>query len=123
MTDKVSDPATVSERVICVVAKDILSLERRDLGLDDFLRPVWRGRRLLLTFIVIFGLAGIGYAFLAQKWYVAKTVLMPVSDTNMGGLTGQLGNLGVLTSLAGINLREGGSTDESLGVLGSRDFA
>lgn len=123
MSDQTTDQSAISERVICVVAKDILTLERRDLGLEDLLKPVWHGRRLILTFVVIFGLAGIAYAFLATEWYVAETVLIPVSSSNMGGLAGQLGNLSLLTSLAGINLKEGSEATESLGVLRSQAFA
>lgn len=123
MNDKSPDDAGLGERVICVVAKDILSLERRDLGLDDLLRPVWRERWLMLAFVLVFGLVGIAYSFIATEWYVAETVLIPVSTSSMGNLAGQLGNLSLLTSLAGINLKEGGDTAESLGVLRSQDFA
>lgn len=123
MNDENTDEVTRSQRIVYVVARDILSLERRDVGLEDFIKPVWRGRWLIITCILIFGLAGITYAFVARKWYVATTVLMPVSENNMHGLAGQLGNLGLLTSLAGINLNTGNSAAASLGVLRSRDFA
>lgn len=123
MNDKGPESVALNERVICVVAKDILSLERRDIGLDDLVAPVWRDRWLVLAFIVAFGLMGVLYSFLARKWYVAEIVVIPVSQSNMGNMAGQLGNLGLLTNLAGINLQEGSNTDEALGVLGSRDFA
>jgi len=114
---------TLGDRVICVVARDILSLERRDIGLDGLLTVVWRGRWLMLAFVLVFGLAALVYSYVATKWYVAQTVLIPVTRNDVGGLGSQLGNLAMLTSLAGINLQEGNNTDESLGVLHSHDFA
>lgn len=123
MNDRVPDPPALNERVICVVARDILSLERRDLGLAELVAPVWHRRWLVLAFVFAFGFVGVVYSFVARKWYVAETVLIPASQSNMGSMAGQLGNLGLLTSLAGINLKEEGNTAESLGVLKSNDFA
>lgn len=117
-----TDHAT-RDRVIYVVARDILSLERRDLGLDNFLVAVWGGRWLVLVCVVAFGLMGVIYSYLATPRYDAKTLLAPVTRNEMTGLEGQLGNLGLLTSLAGISLGGGGDTAASLGVLKSRDFA
>lgn len=130
MNNKISGDAasgmesnTLADRVICVVARDILSLERRDVGLDGLLTAVWRGRWLMLACVLAFGLAAIMYSYLVTPWYLAETVVIPVSQNNMGGLASQLGSLGMLTSLAGINLQEGDNTAESLGVLRSHDFA
>lgn len=130
MNDKTANDAvsrtagtTPDDRVIYVIARDVLSLERRDIGLDDFLTTIWCGRWLVLIFVFVFGLAAIAYSYLATKWYVADTVLAPVSRNNMGGMVSQLGNLGMLAGLAGVNLNDENNTDESLGVLKSRDFA
>lgn len=130
MNDKTSDEVssrtrgdTLGDRVICVVARDILSLERRDIGLDGLLTVIWGGRWLLLIFVLVFGSAAIAYSYVATKWYVAQTVLIPATQNNISGLESQLGNLAMLTSLAGVNLQEGNNTAESLGVLQSHDFA
>ncbi len=114
---------TLGERVICVVARDVLSVDRHDTGFGGLLLAAWRGRWLVLAFVLIFTLAAVAYSFAATDWYVADTVLTPVDQTNMNGLASQLGNLSMLTSLAGINLDKHDDTAESLGVLKSRDFA
>jgi uncharacterized protein involved in exopolysaccharide biosynthesis len=112
------------DRVICVVARDILALERHDPGLDNFVATVWRGRWLIIILSVAFACLAIAYSYIATPWYQAETILSPVARNDLGGLGTQLGNLGLLSSLAGINLASGGGdTTESIGVLKSRDFA
>jgi uncharacterized protein involved in exopolysaccharide biosynthesis len=121
-----SDTASsgAGDRVICVVARDVLALDRHDNGLDGLLTTVWGGRWLLLSIVFLFALAATTYAFLATKWYAAETVLTPTSHKNLGGLASQLGSLSSLGSLAGLNLGgDESSTVEALGVLQSRDFA
>lgn len=113
----------LGERVICVVTRDILSLDRRDVGLDRFLVTVWRGRLVMLLFVIVFGLLGVAYSYLATPWYQAETVLAPVSQNDVGGLASKLGDLGMLSGLAGIDLGQKDDTAESLGVLKSHDFA
>lgn len=130
MNDATSDnvspdvaPGSENERVVWVVARDVLTLDRRDSGLDEVLTTVWGGRWLILVMTLIFAVAAGTYAFLTTKWYVAETVLTPTARKSLGGL-GQLGGLSALSSLAGVNL--GGDepvTIEALGVLKSRDFA
>lgn len=73
---------------------------------------------------VLFGALFAAYAFLATPWYASATVLAPaVHERGLGGLSGALGQVGGLASLAGLSL--GGrdsTTEEALAVLRSRGF-
>ena len=112
------------DRVVLVLARDVLSLAHQQADSTAFIDSVWKGRWLVLGFVVGFALLATAYAFLATQWYTAEAVLMPAGtkSTQAGGLTGQLDNIGVLAGLAAGAL---GSprTAEPIGVLKSRDFA
>jgi uncharacterized protein involved in exopolysaccharide biosynthesis len=109
------------ERVICVVARDVLSLAHQDTDSAAFIDSVWKGRWLVLACVVVFALLATAYAFLATEWYTAEAVLLPAGSKNTQGLTGQLENIGLLAGLAGA--LGGARTAEPIGVLKSRDFA
>jgi len=112
------------DRVVLVLARDVLSLAHQQADSTAFIDSVWKGRWLVLGFVMGFALLATAYAFLATQWYTAEAVLMPAGtkSTQAGGLTGQLDNIGVLAGLAAGAL---GSprTAEPIGVLKSRDFA
>lgn len=111
------------DRIICVVARDVLSLEHREAEIDRFFLVAWRARWLILAMIVLFAFAATAYALVATEWYVAETVVTPVSNRSMNGLASRLGALGALTGLAGIDLNDEKDTAEAIGVLKSKDFA
>lgn len=113
----------VAERIICVVARDVLALERQPADSSPVLERAWRGRWLILTFVVAFALLATTYAFLATEWYTAEAVLTPAGSKNTQGLSGQLESLGLLAGLAGGALGGASRTAEPIGVLKSRDFA
>jgi uncharacterized protein involved in exopolysaccharide biosynthesis len=110
------------DRLICVVARDVLSLDRQEADSSAFMTNVWKERWLVLAFVFGFSILAAAYAFLATEWYTAEAVLTPAGSKNTQGLTGQLESIGLLAGLAGGvfgNVR----TAEPLGVLKSRDFA
>jgi uncharacterized protein involved in exopolysaccharide biosynthesis len=109
------------ERVICVVARDVLSLDHQQADSTAFIENVWKGRWLVLAFIAGFALLATAYAFLAQEWYTAEAVLMPAGSKNTQGLSAQLESIGLLAGLTGA--LGGTRTAEPIGVLKSRDFA
>jgi uncharacterized protein involved in exopolysaccharide biosynthesis len=119
------EPGTGSgERVTLVVARDVLSPDRRRSDRDEFLTTLWKGRWVILWFVLGFALFGLAYGFLATKWYRAEVVLTPAPQkTNqaLAGLAGS-GTGGLLAGLVGLNLGNA-NTDEAIGVLKSRDFA
>ena len=119
-----STDASAAERVICVVARDVLSLDRHEDDSGAFTALVWKGRWLMLAFVLGFALLAVAYGFLATEWYTAEVVLTPAgAKSTQQGLGSQLESLGLLTGLAA-GLGVGGTrTAEPIGVLKSRDFA
>src|SRR5579859_2390824 len=112
----------LAERVICVVARDVLALNRQEPGASELARSLWGGRWLILGCVLGFGLLATVYALLTTPWYTAQVVLTPQASKNTQGLSSQFEGLGVLAGLASLGL--GGSrTAEPIGVLESRDFA
>ncbi len=91
-----------------------------EIDLRALAATLWKGRWLI---IIITGLCAMGaaaYALLATEWYESTVVMVP-SDTK--SLSGGLGQLSGLASLAGVNLGAVGSSQTPIAVLKSRDFA
>jgi uncharacterized protein involved in exopolysaccharide biosynthesis len=113
------------ERIVCIIARDVLPLDRQDSDSSPRMTIMWRGRWLILAFIVGFGLLFAAYALLATEWYEAEVVLTPTGTKNTQGVANALGSLGGLIGalgLAGITLGSP-NTAEPIGVLKSREFA
>jgi uncharacterized protein involved in exopolysaccharide biosynthesis len=81
---------------------------------------IWSGRWLIIAITSLFAVGGVTYALIAQEWFRAEVVLAPADKK--GGMSGALSQLGGLASLAGVSVG-GGSTNEPLAVLKSKDFA
>lgn len=130
--DRVSSPPTAdaerndvsAERIVCVVARDVLSLDRREADSGTLTATAWRGRWLILAFVVGFAILATAYALLATEWYTAEVVLTPAGvKSTQTGLSSQLEGLGLLAGLAGSLGLSGQRIAEPIGVLKSRDFA
>jgi uncharacterized protein involved in exopolysaccharide biosynthesis len=96
----------------------------RSVPLDFFqiCAIVWNRRwTLVLITVIVLALSTV-YAFTARERFRAEVLLRP-ADTraNSGGLSSQLGGLGGLASIAGINLNTNNSA-EPVAVLTSREF-
>ena len=83
---------------------------------------IWRNKWVVIvTTALCVGLAVV-YVIKADPWYRAE-VLVKIAETKQGqGLFGQLGGVGGLASLAGIDVGSNKSA-ESIGVLKSRELA
>jgi uncharacterized protein involved in exopolysaccharide biosynthesis len=95
----------------------------RPVHLDFFqiCAVVWNRRwTLILSTVFVVGLATI-YAFTAQDQFRAEVLLKPADTKTNSGLSSQLGGLGGLASIAGINLGTNNSA-EPVAVLTSREF-
>ena len=95
----------------------------REIDLLEFWRTLFKHKLMILT--VAFGAAviAVGYSLQLPNIYRAEVLLAPVeSEGGKGGLSSALGGLGGLASMAGISVGGGGSTDENLAILKSRDF-
>lgn len=92
------------------------------------LREIWRVlvkyKRMIL--LVTFGtaLVAAGISLLLPNIYRAEVILAPTAagDQKGDGIGKALGSFGGLASLAGVSLGGGGSNEENLAVLKSRDF-
>lgn len=85
------------------------------------------GRRIwILVCIIVCALLFAAVAFLSAPRYRASTVIIAANTSRsvgLGSLTSNLGELGGLASLAGLNIgNENSETEEALGVLRSRAF-
>lgn len=95
-----------------------------EIDLLELWRTVYKNRVLILS--VSFGAAVLaaGISLMMPNIYRAEILLAPVKsdDGKGGGLASALGGLGGLASMAGITVGGGGSTEENLAVLQSREF-
>jgi uncharacterized protein involved in exopolysaccharide biosynthesis len=97
---------------------------KSDFGMRELVELLWRSKRTIALAGVLCGALAAVYALLATSWYRADVLLAPADQKSTQGLSAQLGSLGGIASLAGINL--GGvnlANNEALAVLQSRDFA
>lgn len=116
--------ASAAERVICVVARDVLSLDRHEDDSGAFTAIIWKGRWLILACVLGFALLALAYGLVATEWYTAEVVLTPAgAKGSQQALSSQLEGLGLLAGLAGGMGLGGARTAEPIGVLKSRDFA
>ena len=92
------------------------------------LREIWQVlvnyKRMILLSMFVAALIAAGVSLLMPNIYRAEVLLAPVKneDVKSGGVAAALGGLGGLASIAGISLGSGGSTEENLAVLQSREF-
>jgi len=122
-TPAVGSSDVSGERIICVVARDVISLDRRDADFSAFTASVWKGRWLMLAFVLGFAILAGAYGVLATEWYTAEVELTPAATSMQQGLSSQLEGLGSLTGLAAGLGMPSARTAEPIGVLKSRDFA
>lgn len=93
------------------------------ISLDELLAVAWQKRLLVLASVVLFTALAATAAYMMTPKYRAQVVMVPVKgDSVSGALSGALGQLGGLASLAGVSLPGGGNKDENLSFLTSRDF-
>lgn len=91
-----------------------------EIDLAELWRTIWAGRWFIALVSVLFMLAGIAYALVAQEWYKAEVVLAPAGQRSIAG--GGLANLGGLAALAGVSL-PASKEQHPVAVLKSKDFA
>lgn len=95
-----------------------------EIDLLELWRTLLKYKRLILLSAFGAALIAAGVSLLMPNIYRAEVLLVPVKadDAKGGGLASALGGLGGLASIAGISLGSGGSAEENLAVLQSRDF-
>lgn len=91
-----------------------------EIDLRSLLATLWKGRWLIIVTTSLCALGSVAYALLATPWFESTVVMVP-ADTK--SLSGGLGQLSGLASLAGVNLGAVGSSQTPIAVLRSREFA
>lgn len=109
------------ERLVYVVPRDALGREGDEISLLDLWNILWDGKWLGIAITAVVTIAAVIYALLATEIYRAEMLLAPAEERTAQGLSGQLGGLSGLASLAGISVGGGGNA-EPLAVLQSRAF-
>ncbi len=113
--------AEADERLVYVVPRDALGREASEISLLDLWIILWDGKWLGVAITGLVTIAAVIYALLATEIYRAEMLLAPAEERTAQGLSGQLGGLSGLATLAGISVGGGGNA-EPLAVLQSRVF-
>lgn len=75
-----------------------------EMDLLDLLKTIYKGKKTIIRFIIVFGVFGLFTAIFSEKEYTASTTVVPQSEgTKVGS------DLGGLAAIAGINLDKGGA--------------
>ena len=95
-----------------------------EIDLLAYWRIIWDAKKLILSVSFAVAVLAAGISLLMPNIYRAEALLAPVKaeEGKAGGLSSALGGLGGLASMAGISIGGGGSVEENLAVLKSREF-
>lgn len=95
-----------------------------EINLLDLLLVVAKNKRMILAASFLTACLAAAISLLMPNIYRAEVLLAPVKsdDGKGGGRASALGGLGGLASIAGISVGGGGSVEENLAVLNSREF-
>jgi len=97
--------------------------EEDEIDLLAYWRLIWGERKLILSITFAAALLAVAYSLTLPNIYRAEALLAPVkAEESKSGLASALGGLGGLASMAGISVGGGGSVDENIAVLKSREF-
>ena len=81
-----------------------------EIDLRELFAVLWAGRIKIVAITAIFAIVSVIYALSIPNQYKA-TALLSSADSSGGGLSGALGQLGGLASLAGVSLGGGASSE------------
>jgi uncharacterized protein involved in exopolysaccharide biosynthesis len=94
---------------------------QRPLTIVDVAGVLWAAKGLIIVVTLLCAIGATIYAFVAPQWWRADVLLKPTDAKQMNGLLSQLGSLGGIASLAGLNLNDN-RTSESIATLKSREL-
>ena len=94
-----------------------------EIDLRELFAVLWSGKKLILAITACFALFAVIYALSLPNQYKASTTLVPAQHDG-GGLSGALGQLGGLASLAGVSIGGGESSEAQVAqqIMLSRSF-
>ncbi|ATX79652.1 LPS O-antigen chain length determinant protein, WzzB/FepE family [Mariprofundus aestuarium] len=95
-----------------------------EIDLLEYWRVIWGKRKQIISVAFAAAVIAAGISLLMPNYYRAEVLLAPVKaeESKSGGLSSLANSFGGLASLAGISLGGGGSVEENLAVLKSREF-
>ena len=81
-----------------------------EIDLREFFNVLWAGSRKIIAITAVFAFVSVIYALSVPDQYKATALLAPAKSDSTG-LSGTLGQLGGLASLAGVNIGGGESSE------------
>jgi len=91
----------------------LLSQNDDEIDLRELFGVLWAGKIKIIAITAVFAIASVNYALSVPNQYKATALLAP-AQSDGGGLSGALGELGGLASLAGVSLGGGGSGEAQI---------
>ena len=94
-----------------------------EIDLRELFSVLWNGKKLIIGITAIFALVSVFYALSIPNQYRATALVSPAQGSG-GGLSGALGQLGGLASLAGVSIGGGESSEAQVAqeIMRSRGF-
>ena len=84
-----------------------------EIDLRELFSVLWAGKVKIIAITAVFAVASVIYALLMPNQYKASALLAPAQQES-GGLSGALGQLGGLASLAGVSIGGGESSESQI---------
>ncbi|MDB9978026.1 Wzz/FepE/Etk N-terminal domain-containing protein [Porticoccaceae bacterium] len=81
-----------------------------EIDLRELFGVLWAGKIKIIAITAVFAVASVNYALSVPNQYKATALLAPAQSSG-DGLSGALGRLGGLASLAGVSIGGGGSSE------------
>ena len=101
------------------MSKDVLTPDAAhaydEIDLRELFAVLWAGKIKILAITAVFALVSVNYALSLPNQYKATALLAP-AQSESGGLSGALGQLGGLASLAGVGIGGGGSSEAQVAL-------
>lgn len=82
-----------------------------EIDLLEIISTLWANKKIIIISFIFFGTISVVYALSIPNQYKASTTLA-VASSSGNGISSNLGQLGGIASLAGLNISEGQSTSE-----------
>ena len=84
-----------------------------EIDLRELFAVLWAGKLKIIAITAVFAVGSVLYALLMPNQYKATALLAP-AQSDGGGLSSALGQLGGLASLAGVSIGEGSSSEAQI---------
>ena len=93
--------------------REVLASHDDEIDLRELFSVLWAGKKVVVAITGLFAVAAVVYALSIANEYKASIVIAPAQQEG-GGLSGALGQLGGLASLAGVSLGGGGGSEAAV---------